>query len=1200
MADRFPLIVNSISKKIEELVSGDNLELTGNGIVIGGDTGAGKYLTSDGSTVFWDSPGDVYLTLPQTITNKTLETCSISGSLNTLTNIPNSALVNSGININGSVVSLGGTVTTPDNNTTYAISASDGLTASQKVIRLTSGGNFGGGVDDDVVIAVAAPSSVPSGSKPLSLALARNGDTISLSGTVVDDNTITSIVASGGSAQTGEINFTGTGCTVTMDDASKTVNVNVADQDTITNLRTSGGNLVNGDITLLATAPVQVVQGQDANGDPTFTFSSTDTITRVKGGTSGTFKDGDITIVGGTSQGGNTVVSQSPDGLTISIDSPNDDTITRLAGGSSNALAAGDFRITASGDATLTTTSNAGVTSIDIGFVNTDTGAGLTASNGIVLVSNDFQLKNSGNLTDQVIMKWDGINGQFTNSILEDDGSTLTVSGNLVVTGTNTIIDTTTLVVQDPTIELRSGTSIVDGSGGVQVNRTTDGNGSVVTYSALQFYHTGNYWRVWDGSIGKPLVTTTDSQVLTNKTLNSPTFTGAPVLGTATATTINGLAISATTGGVLTIANAKTFTVSNTITLKSTDGASVDFGNGPAAGYRVAYTGDTLGAFAPTNSSQLQGIMTDATGVGGKLMFSASPVITTALQSTSGTFALLDAGPTTINAFGNATVIDIGNSSGTTTINGNLEVETNVTVGTNLGDLFTVNGTPNFDASDIFIRNTDTNPQRIGRGENSVFNNTCFGHLVLNVNTTGGRNTTVGFEAMQRNEGGNDNSSFGYRALKNNVVGTDNVAVGMNSAQATDADGNTAVGSQALYTNAAGQYNVCLGYYAGYNVTGTGNVLIGPASTANDTSATYQPTLPGGNQQLVIGSGTLAWITGTQSGAVTLPQSLTVAGNTTIQGDLVVNGTTVSINSTSLTVDDKNIELAAVSSAVFSADIITGTQFTNVSTLTGLAIGMELSSGDGDVIINPGTYITNISGSTIDVSQQITTTGNQLQTQATIVATGPTELAAEGGGLILKGSSDHSILYDGQGVDKFWSFTENLKLPVGKKIVLNNALLLDATTLGTTVVNSSLTSVGTLTTLDVSGNVTFGSRVVEATSGAFATNVTIASNIYTVNIGTKNTFFGTTPATPINTWDFTNVNLANNQSITITLILAANTAATYGDACNVDGTAIANGVQWSGGSPPLPSSNTDILTFIIAKDSSGTTKVFGQGNTDFS
>ena len=72
MADRFPLIVNAVSQKIEELISGDNLELTGNNIVISGDTGSGKYLTSDGTVVSWGTPGDVYLTLSQTLTNKTV------------------------------------------------------------------------------------------------------------------------------------------------------------------------------------------------------------------------------------------------------------------------------------------------------------------------------------------------------------------------------------------------------------------------------------------------------------------------------------------------------------------------------------------------------------------------------------------------------------------------------------------------------------------------------------------------------------------------------------------------------------------------------------------------------------------------------------------------------------------------------------------------------------------------------------------------------------------------------------------------------------------------------------------------------------------------------------------------------------------------------------------------------------------------
>ena len=161
MADRFPLIVNAVSKKIEEIVSGDNLELTGNGIVIGGDLGAGKYLYSDGTTVFWNSPGDVYLTQTQTLTNKTLESSTISGSVNTITNIPNGALVNSGISVNGVTIPLGGSVVTPDNNTTYSISMVDGVSSTEKILRLSDNG----GILDDVTIAVGSPASIPPGEK---------------------------------------------------------------------------------------------------------------------------------------------------------------------------------------------------------------------------------------------------------------------------------------------------------------------------------------------------------------------------------------------------------------------------------------------------------------------------------------------------------------------------------------------------------------------------------------------------------------------------------------------------------------------------------------------------------------------------------------------------------------------------------------------------------------------------------------------------------------------------------------------------------------------------------------------------------------------------------------------------------------------------------------------------------------------------
>ena len=141
--------------------------------------------------------------------------------------------------------------------------------------------------------------------------------------------------------------------------------------------------------------------------------------------------------------------------------------------------------------------------------------------------------------------------------------------------------------------------------------------------------------------------------------------------------------------------------------------------------------------------------------------------------------------------------------------------------------------------------------------------------------------------------------------------------------------------------------------------------------------------------------------------------------------------------------------------------------------------------------------------------------------------------------------------------------------------------------------------------LEVDGAAVLGGRVIEKVFSQFSTNFSMTGNTISVPTAGANTVCGTTPTTAINTWAFSTADadgntLANGQSITVTLIIDANSAATYGDACTVDGNNVANGVQWSGGSPPLATSNTDILSFIVLKDGAGVVRVYGQGNTDFS
>ncbi len=84
----------------------------------------------------------------------------------------------------------------------------------------------------------------------------------------------------------------------------------------------------------------------------------------------------------------------------------------------------------------------------------------------------------------------------------------------------------------------------------------------------------------------------------------SPTFT-TPVLGVATATSINKVAITApATSATLTIADGKTLTTSNTITLTATDGSTLAIG-----------AGGTLGSAAYTASSAYEVPLTFSTGL---------------------------------------------------------------------------------------------------------------------------------------------------------------------------------------------------------------------------------------------------------------------------------------------------------------------------------------------------------------------------------------------------------------------------------------------------------------------------------------------------------------------------------------------------------------------------------------------------------
>ena len=83
--------------------------------------------------------------------------------------------------------------------------------------------------------------------------------------------------------------------------------------------------------------------------------------------------------------------------------------------------------------------------------------------------------------------------------------------------------------------------------------------------------------------------------------------------------------------------------------------------------------------------------------------------------------------------------------------------------------------------------------------------------------------------------------------------------------------------------------------------------------------------------------------------------------------------------------------------------------------------------------------------------------------QHIVINDGGDDTSANGGGIILEGTSaNKTILYDNTNTS--WDFSEHVNLASGKEFKIADTSVLSATTLGSGVVSSSLTSVGTIAT----------------------------------------------------------------------------------------------------------------------------------------
>ena len=209
--------------------------------------------------------------------------------------------------------------------------------------------------------------------------------------------------------------------------------------------------------------------------------------------------------------------------------------------------------------------------------------------------------------------------------------------------------------------------------------------------------------------------------------------------------------------------------------------------------------------------------------------------------------------------------------------------------------------------------------------------------------------------------------------------------------------------------------------------------------------------------------------------------TLSTTGNLTIGGNLTVNGTTVTLNSSTITVDDKNLELGSVATVLPTGNITAGSAIvTNLSSTANIIIGSAVSAISGAVNVTLPAGVTVL---TIDSATQITLsavfTGTGSATGATLTIGGATDTTANGGGITLLGATNKTVIWDS--ANSNWTSSENWNIATGKTYKINNVPVLTANSVLNDATQTSVTVGGNATTLNL-GAVGSGNTYVNTSS----------------------------------------------------------------------------------------------------------------------
>jgi len=560
-----------------------------------------------------------------------------------------------------------------------------------------------------------------------------------------------------------------------------------------------------------------------------------------------------------------------------------------------------------------------------------------------------------------------------------------------------------------------------------------------------------------------------------------------------------------------------------------------------------AGTSVTIGA--TTGTLNLRNVTITAANATAFNINGANPSIA---STDTGTASVFNANITTVN-FGQAADISMSAVGKTVTVRGALTVNGNTTLGDASGDSVIYTASTGTVTTTHAFTNNDA-------GTNTVVYPIKFAHTLSSGTAAAGIGS--GFQFTAPNASGSAIAGGSIEAVSTNVTATSeaydvvvraytagssgtvlkangtSLEVGASNTNTTvrsNGTGTLTVTAGTTGASSAGAIVTVTGG-AGGSTTGAGGQGVFKGGDGTTSSAGGVATLKGGaavgtnitgaNTVIEAGNGTGTGGSGSiilrtagagSSGAVadTMTDRLTIsntgnitfAGAVTIGGDLTVNGTVTTINSSTVTIDDKNIELASVVGlSGLTVTLTNGSAtvtFIGSSTTTGLLAGQTLTistTQTGSPAFGVGATIQSVDSLTV-----VTMTGNTTGTSGnvTVSSSGSSDATADGGGITVKGATDKTWSYVNS--TTAWTSNQNIDAASGKTYKINGTDVLSASAVLQNSATSSIGATGSAATVNIGS--TSNNNILNIYANGTTGTATLGTN---VTNGTVTVFAGVT------------------------------------------------------------------------------------------